>query len=272
MTQEQEKVYFDTFGFIIRRGLFRPEEIEEFSRWFDEGCDAQCGRFAGERQIAYPGLSIHEGFCHHYLDAPRILDTLENLMGEDFVLVASDAQRTPGNSRWHQDTVIPMEEGKASEYLMLKVIMYLDDHSEGPGSLWLLPGSHKKGYAESIRALMAMGNPTDAADADALTPAGVPPTAFPGAVPTRTRPGDIFFFNQKLAHSSWGGHSGRRFLGLTFGAKPTEDWHVEWLVHHGELYKTRCRNDTQTQFPEHLVKTAGPRRQHLIEFMHSRGY
>ena len=159
MTAGEEKVHFDTFGFIIRRGLFGPEEMQKFSQWFDEGCDAQCGSFTGERQMGYPGLSIHEGFCHHYLDDPRILDTLENLMGADFMLIASDAQRHSGNSHWHQDTVIPMEEGKASEYLMLKVIMYLDDHSEGPGCLWLLPGSHKRGYAESIRALIGRGNP-----------------------------------------------------------------------------------------------------------------
>ena len=151
MTPDEEKVHFDTFGFIVRRGLFGAEKMQKFSDWFDEGCDAQCGPFAGERQMGYPGLSIHEGFCHHYLDDPRILDTLENLMGEDFMLVASDAQRHSGNSHWHQDTAIPMEEGKAGEYLMLKVIMYLDDHSEGPGCLWVLPGSHKRGYAESIR-------------------------------------------------------------------------------------------------------------------------
>lgn len=269
MTPAEEKVHFDTFGFIIRRGLFGAEEMQKFSHWFDEGCDVQCGPFTGERQMGYPGLSIHEEFCHRYLDDPRILDTLENLMGEGFMLVASDAQRHSGNSHWHQDTAIPMEEGKTSEYLMLKVIMYLDDHSEGPGCLWVLPGSHKRGYAESIRELIGMGNPTDV---DTLTPAGVPPTDFPGAIPTKTRPGDIIFFNQKLAHSSWGGQPGRRFLGLTFGAKPTEDWQVEWLVHHGERWKKMCRNERQSQFPEHLVRTAGPRRQHLIEFMYSRGY
>ena len=161
MTPEEEKVHFDTFGFIIRRGLFGPEEMQKFSHWFDEGCDAQCGPFTGERQMGYPGLSIHEGSAITTLMTPRILDTLENLMGEDFMLVASDAQRHSGNSHWHQDTVIPMEEGKASEYLMLKVIMYLDDHSEGPGCLWVLPGSHRRGYAESIRGLIGMGNPTD---------------------------------------------------------------------------------------------------------------
>ena len=43
MTPEQEKVHFDTFGFIIKRSLFSPKEMEMFSRWFDEGCDAKCG-------------------------------------------------------------------------------------------------------------------------------------------------------------------------------------------------------------------------------------
>ena len=246
MTPEQEKVHFDTFGFIIKRSLFSPEEMEVFSRWFDEGCDAVCGPFAGAGQMGYPGLSIHEGFCSHYLDDPRVMDRLENLMGEGFQLIASDAQRHGGNSSWHQDTVIPMESGKETEYLMLKVIMYLDDHSEGPGCLWLLPGTHRRGYGEALRGLTTLGNPTDA---DA-----------------------IIFFNQKLGHSSWGGQPGRRFLGLTFGAKPTEDWQVEWLVHHGEQWKHSCANERNSQFPDHLVNSAGPRRSALIEFMHSRGY
>ena len=269
MTPEQEKVHFDTFGFIIKRSLFSPKEMEMFSRWFDEGCDAKCGPFVGAGQMGYPGLGIHEGFCHHYLDNPCIMDTLDNLMGEGFQLVASDAQRHGGNTSWHQDTAIPMEAGKEIEYLMLKVIMYLDDHSDGPGCLWLLPGTHRRGYGEALRAMTTKGNPIDA---DALTPAGVPPMDIPGAIATNTRPGDIIFFNQKLGHSSWGGQPGRRFLGITFGGKPTEDWQVEWLVNHGEQWKHSCSNETNTQFPEHLVKTAGPRRRELIEFMHSRGY
>lgn len=269
MTPKQEKVHFDTFGFIIKRSLFSAEEMEQFSRWFDEGCDAVCGPFVGTGQMGYPGLSIHAGFCDQFLDDPRIMDRLETLMGDGFQLIASDAQRHGGNSSWHQDTVIPMEAGKPTEYLVLKVIMYLDDHSEGPGCLWLLPGTHRRGYGDALRGLITMGNPSDA---DALTPAGVPPTQLPGAIATNTRPGDIIFFNQKLGHSSWGGKPGRRFLGLTFGAKPIEDWQIEWLVHHGEQWKHSCANERNSQFPDHLVKSAGARRRALIEFMHSRGY
>ena len=36
MTPEEEKVHFDTFGFIIRRGLFGPEEMQKFSHWFEK--------------------------------------------------------------------------------------------------------------------------------------------------------------------------------------------------------------------------------------------
>ena len=54
-------------------------------------------------------------------------------------------------------------------------------------------------------------------------------------------------------------------------APSTEDWQVDGLVDHGERWKKMCRNERQSQFPEHLVRTAGPRRR-LIEFMYSRGY
>ena len=105
----------------------------------------------------------------------------------------------------------------------------LDDLTSGEGSLWLLPGSHRKGYHVSVRDLIQR---CDSDNEEALTPAGIAPMDLPGAISVRTKPGDVIFFNQKLAHSSWCGPTGRRFLGVTWGEKPTEDYHFEWIMHH----------------------------------------
>lgn len=243
--------------------------MEDLSRGFDEGFSRYHGPIEEERQFIESGLQIYKGLCTTYLDDPRILDTLEHLMGEGFVLYASDAQRGIGDRKWHHDSTIPMEEGKPDDYLMLKVQMYPDDLSAGPGSLSVLPGSHTKGYGAALRAVWSIKSPEDPTTP---TPMGAFPHEVPGAVQIRTRPGDIIFFNQKLAHSSWGGHKGRRFLGMTFGAKPTADWHLEWMIGHADRWQKVCMNDAKTQFPEHLVENASPRLKPAIEPLYSRGY
>ena len=77
------------------------------------------------------------------------------------------AQCRSGNTYWHQDTVIPMEEGKEGDYLMLKLQLYFDDIASGKGSLWVLPGSHRKDYHHAVRELIEQ---CDKENDEALTP------------------------------------------------------------------------------------------------------
>ena len=146
MTLEEQKLHFDTFGFLVKQGLFSTAEVARFSAWFNEGFARYHGPLDSALQIVQPGLQLHPGLCQYFFDDARILDTLDNLMGEDYLLMASDAQRRAGSTYWHQDTSIPMEEDKVGDYLMLKIQLYFDDLTSGEGSLWVLPGSHRKGY------------------------------------------------------------------------------------------------------------------------------
>ena len=269
MTPEEQKLHFDTFGYLVAPGLFSEDEMARFSDWFDEGFARHHGPFEGGRQMIQPGLQLHPDLCDHYVDDARMLDTVDNLIGEDNLLMASDAQRRSGNTYWHQDTVIPMEEGKDGDYVMLKTQLYFDDLTSGEGSLWVLPGSHRKGYHQFVRDLIQQ---CDSENEQALTPAGVAPMDLPGAISVKTKPGDVIFFNEKLAHSSWGGWSGRRFLGVSWGEKPTEEYHVEWIMHHANRWQRKCLNETKTQFPPHLVEHASPRLKEMIEYLHSKGF
>ena len=270
MTPEEEKLHFDTFGFLVVQGLFSVDEMARFSDWFDEGFARYHGPLDSDRQFIEPGLQLHPGLCDDYVDDARMLDVVDNLMGNgDYLLMASDAQRRAGNTYWHQDTVIPVEEGKAGDYLMVKVQLYFDDLTSGEGSLSVLPGSHRKGYHQSVRDLI---QGCDSDNEEVLTPAGVAPIDLPGAISVKTKPGDVIFFNQKLAHSSWGGPTGRRFLGVSWGEKPTEDYHFEWIMHHANRWQRACMNETRTQFPPHLVEHASPRLRKTMEFLHSRGF
>ena len=265
MTPQQEKVHFDTFGFLVKRGLFGREQMERFSGWFDEGFDARCGPWDGSSycQTYFPGLGLHEGFCDQFLGERRILDTLENLMGDGFQMLGSSGQRFTAETPWHRDTgTIPMEPADAAEYLVVKVIMYLDDLSEGPGSLSIMAGSHRKCCREALQDVLRVND--QPIWADGVTAAGIAPGTVPGAVATRTRPGDIVFFNQRAFHSSWGGKLGRRYLGMSFGRKPTEPWHGQWIRYH---YEQNVKRHNAPLYPEALLKTDNPRLRRLIAFM-----
>ncbi len=269
MTRQQEKVYFDTLGYLVKRQLFSAEEMTCFSSWYNANFDKHIQQTEhATSQMAYPGVALHEGFCRQYLEDDRILDTLENLMGEGYIFLASDAQRFAGNTRWHQDTIIPMEDGSDGEYLMVKAIMYLDDLSDGQGSLCLLPGSHHRDYAEAVRPVME----GRIEDTNAITPAGMRPMEYPGAIDACTRPGDIVFFNSKMAHSSWGGSNNRRYFGLSFGSKPTKDWHFQWLHYHQDKCREMFMGGEGSHYPPHLVQGISTRLQTKIEPMLSWGY
>ena len=266
MTPEQEKIHFETFGFVVKRQLFKPEEMARFSRWYDEGFDAACGPYdgTGYSQSYTPGIGLHPGFCEHYLDDSRILDALDNLMGPGFLFVGSDAQRFAGDTPWHQDAIIPMEVGREDEFLMLKAIMYLDDASAGPGSLQIIPYSHRRGLRESLRQVLRIEDGTNPIWAGGMTAAGVPPQEVPGAVAVRTRPGDIVFFNHKCFHSSWGGKTGRRYQGMNFAAQPTKPWHVKWLSYN---LRQGGKVSLSNRFPEPLLKTKKPHLRRLVDFV-----
>ena len=243
--------------------------MERFSAWFDVGFARHFGPLDCDRQCVEPGLQLHPGLCAHYLDDARILDTLDNLMGDDYLMMASDAQRRVGDTYWHQDTVIPTEQRTGGDYLMVKVQLYFDDLTSGEGSLWVLPGSHRLGYHQAMYELILQcGREKE----DEATPAGVAAVDFPGAIPLKTKPGDVVFFNQKLAHASWGARSERRFLGMTFGENPTQEYHVDWILHHGHKWRKMCMNEARTEFPEHLVEHSSPRLRKTIEYLHSRGF
>ena len=77
----------------------------------------------------------------------------------------------------------------------------------------------------------------------------------PGAVTACTRPGDIVYFNQRLLHSSWGGKSGRRFLGLTLDKHPRSAEHAENVEDHGRRWAKGCDNERKSQVWPRAVKS-----------------
>jgi len=226
MNSLDDKTHFDTFGFVIKRKMFSDDEMAQFSDWFIQGFERLRGGpyQEGDYDIVQPAIGLHEGFGGYFAD-PRVHDTLERLLGEGYQALGSDAQQYCRGTPWHRDTIISMQPAEAKPFVMLKVAMYLDDLSEGQGSLWIVPGSHHPGsFYDSLDALLN----------DGRSGRERPPQEIPGAIDTRTRPGDVIFFNQHAYHATFGGDAGRRIFSMTFSQKPVEDWHLEWFDHHAK--------------------------------------
>jgi len=136
--------------------------------------------------MAYPGLQLDPIFAHEFLDDPTVLRTSRLFLGDDCILVASDAQRIESWTHWHSDT--PPE----VDYRMMKCIMYLDEHSDGYGSVAVLPGSHHFGFAS--RAVPLARAADEAEEKKSLGvinkwASSTSPWMPPGAVTACTRPG-----------------------------------------------------------------------------------
>ena len=246
MNPLDDKTQFDTFGFVIKRGLFSSDEMAQFSEWFIKGFERLRGGpyRDGDYDIVQPAIGLHEGFGDYFAD-PRIHDILALLLGEGYQALGSDAQQYRCGTPWHRDTIIPMQPADAEAFAMLKVAMYLDDLSEGQGSLWIIPGSHHPGaYYDALDAQLGHGCPGRER----------PPERVPGAIDTRTRPGDIIFFNQRAFHASFGGEAGRRIFSMTFSEKPIEDWHFAWFDHHAKMNAEELGRPLTGRIPAYITK------------------
>ena len=221
MLTAQQLAHFDTFGFVVVRQLFTPQEVASIGEDFDDLLAEERGRlpFDGkERQAIQPFVERREALTA-LLDDDRLYRLHEDLLGPGFRWIGSDGNLYVGDTAWHSD-----REGDDVEYryTRIKTTLYLDPVTKDSGCLRLIPGSHKRELHESL-------TPLGKQHEDAGAPSyGVSGADIPG-FPIESRPGDVVVFNQVCWHSSFGGHAGRRMLALSLIAAPSADEHVAYL-------------------------------------------
>ena len=132
---EQQQRFFDTFGYLVFRGLMR-DEIEaitsEFRAVFD---DKGVAHDASKRTCMVPFIDQREQFCS-LLDDPSIRGIASGLLGEDFNYLSSDGNYYTGDTHWHQD-------GNHAAGTYIKLAFYLDPVTRDSGALRVIPGSHR---------------------------------------------------------------------------------------------------------------------------------
>jgi ectoine hydroxylase-related dioxygenase (phytanoyl-CoA dioxygenase family) len=243
MITEGQKAHFEAFGFVVMRGLFSPEEMEEIGEEFDGiTAEERDGRpYGGEQQSIQPFIETRPRLLSLVAD-DRIYETTEDLLGPGFVWVGSDGNHYVYDTPWHADGLRnAIDPGLPDwHYPIIKIGFYLDPLRKDTGCLRVIPGSHRPAFGDLLGPTSERGDHPDA------RPFGVAPAEVPSHA-IETDPGDVVFFNQDIHHGSFGGPAGRRMFAISFATEPTTDEHVAFL--------RRAHDQTKRTLRPHVALT-----------------
>ena len=215
ITQEQI-AYFRTFGFLVLRQAFQPDEMDAICQKFDELLDKErAGQpFPGESRQSLYGIAESTPLLTDLVGDDRIYKTVESLLGEGFIWLCSEGNLYVGDTDWHPD-------GTRLDYRPMKVSLYLDPLTKETGCLRVIPGSHRLPLHDGLKPSSQFG---------------LPGSEVP-CFPLESQPGDVFFSDMNTWHASFGGKVGRRHLAVNFVPKPTTAAHTTLLKenHQGVL-------------------------------------
>jgi hypothetical protein len=202
---------FEQTGYVIRPGLFSPEEVSFFRSYFtdmrDRGGDgwAEGGvDFESEDPLrAYPRLlQPHRGdqVAMDFMLDPRLQPILTEICGETPYAVQTMVYfKSPGSrgQALHQDQrYLRCEPGTC-----MAAWLALDDCDEENGCMYVVPGSHN----------LPMICPDVADPEESWGGDYIPPPLGLAAVPAIMKAGDVLFFNGSLIHGSGKNRSATRF-------------------------------------------------------------
>ena len=245
---------FHRLGFVDVPNLLTPSETAYLSQVFDETMQRleESGYFAemdsrgfsevtrGYRRQVVPLFEKDERF-YEFLDNPRLNDTVEELLGEDCVLIEAGVGAIfSGDSTWHCDIDGP------HDWTWLKCNFYLDDPGPDTGAFYFIPGSHMREFGPPVEEALIAGHL-----------GGVATAAIPGAYPVVAKPGSAVIFNQLTRHAHFGGKTRRRAILANYSQAPYQRWHDYQLA--GRI-KNFEKHWGERMFSQRLLDTAGPRR------------
>jgi ectoine hydroxylase-related dioxygenase (phytanoyl-CoA dioxygenase family) len=247
---EQQRTFFETFGFLAFPGLFAAE-IEAITQAFEDIWQRQGGGHAGKahdgtaRSALAQFIDQDERLCA-LLDDPRILEIASGLLGEDFNYSGSDGNFYVGDTNWHSDG------WRRNGIRYIKMAFYLDPVDANSGCLRVIPGScHTEDrYAQALQAQIRQSQELWGIDGRAVP-----------AVALATKPGDLILFNHNLKHAAFGGGSRRRMFTMNLSQR----YPAELLPELRETIAGASRFWVERTYGEIMIRTAGPERMRHLE-------
>ena len=273
LTEEQVQ-FFNTFGFLVRKNVFTPDEVETYTEEID--------RRAAESHalVPYEPEDIGQGGRQHSLLVPstpfltsmmeddRLAGAAEEMCGE-IGWIGTTAHQFSGDSVWHFD-------GGCREWAGVNNLIYTCPVRADSGGLRVLPGSHHWDVHEQVAGFDPLGPEwTRAAATPEQKQRALEAVHSIPCFVCEANPGDVVSFDMQVYHCSFGGGGDRRACTLSFHATPRTPEQIEMAIisceHSLESHDNAADpwNPTQ-EFPdEWLANPQGsPRRASWIEHLH----
>lgn len=242
---QQQRAFFESFGFLKLPGLLRPEIdsiTSEFEAVFPELGLEHDGT---HRTAVFPFIDRRPVLCS-LLEHPGLVSAIENLLGPDFNYVGSDGNYYTGETTWHRDSFSPSDS-------FIKLAIYLDPVTDETGALRVIPGSHTD---EALR----RWDELDLRNSENLW--GLAQRELPGVALT-SNPGDVLIFSHRLLHASFGGGRARRMFTLNLSRHAETPQEISDLVAYGD---THCYEFGATQpYLGPMIEQATPSRMARLE-------
>jgi hypothetical protein len=203
--------HYQTFGFVILRSYFSPQEVAAL---LEESTRKLTVEY---RHRVFDGTLRH--FCcmnddemaptsARLLEDARFFDVAEQLIGGPALPMWNDANRyVDAITGWHPD--VPIEPW-GMRLPAVKFCHYLQPLRAQSGALRVIPGSHHQPYHDHIKRFLGSQQP---------------PTEAVPAMVCETDPGDVVVFSTPTWHASVGGLPDRRLSTIAYYPCPrtTED-------------------------------------------------
>ena len=257
MLTESQSVHFKTFGFVVLRQVFNPDELAVIDKEFDSALTS------AYRQAPFDGTTRHwvtmmgpsTPFFEGLLEDTRLCAVAEQLYGEDALGIVADANRYVGDTRWHPDTHSIHQYG-------IKFAFYLEPVGPESGALRVIPGSHRNPYHGELKRVMP--------ELDLAI----------DEVPSHvcaSEPGDVVGFDLRLWHASFGGSNDRRMCTCVYYNNPRTPEETESTreqgANNGKTTAKFNRPGDPWIDPEWVANPAGsPKRQRWLNRLRELGY
>jgi ectoine hydroxylase-related dioxygenase (phytanoyl-CoA dioxygenase family) len=245
MLNQQQIDQFHRDGFLVVRGMYSPEEMEEISRWTDEVATSpekpghymmyfEASKKDGSRIISRieDFVSFHEGFAR-LITRRRMQQAVSDLFGEPAVLFKDKINfKLPGGDgfREHQDVQAGWDDYAK---LHITAMVAIDETNAENGSVEMIPGMHKQGLLGKMWAPLT--------DED---------TAHAAYQPVHCKPGDAVFFDSYAPHRSLPNKTdqSRRVLYITFNAASEGDHRKQYYADKRKNYPPDIERDPDKNY------------------------
>jgi len=146
MINDEQLSFFEEFGFLVLRKLFRADEIAAIAKEVEITIqELYHGADRGTHGKWTPLQGPSTPFNGSLLEDPRFYDMARQLFGDSVIGLMSDALLWTGDTGWHRDRDVPGNTNTG-----LKFLYYLDPLIAETGALRVVPGSHKEPFHDDI--------------------------------------------------------------------------------------------------------------------------